>query len=418
MASFAYLFERFPSFTQTFCYREVREMVRHGADPAIFSIRKPEDIPADCPPELAQAVTYLPEDPVLRAGIKAELEAGTLKGKPAKDLVAWGKRGDKSRLYEAIWLGRELRRRGVRHVHTHFSGIAARTAYWLKAFYGITYSFTGHANDMFCANDHPVTLEDLLREAEFAAVVSDFSRAWLCGQHPAWAGKIHRVYNGIDLAPFQPAQPAPGALPRIVSVGRCIEKKGFPVLIDACALLKARGIAFECQIVGSGPLESEYRAKVATLGLEREVHLTGAQPQEVVRELLGGATLFALACAEEADGGMDNLPTVIAEAMAFSLPVVSTRLAGVPEMVEHGQSGLLVAPGSPGELADALQTLLADPQKARRLGEAGRALAEARFASEVTGGELRALLGQCKGVRFPWQKRSFGSRLLEAVGLQ
>ena len=391
MPSFAYLFERFPSFTQTFCYREVLEMRRQGVTAPVVSIRVPKDVPADCPEELARAVRYLPEPDALAAEMKTLRMLGRYPWKAIRTIRRWGKQSDKGRALAAAWLGPRLRKEGVRHVHAHFAGMAARTAYWLKQFYGITYSFTGHANDMFCETDFPVTLEDLVREAEFVVTEADFSRDWLRKRHPEHAAKIHRVYNGIDPTGYAEASPAPGR-PRLVSVGRCIEKKGFADLIDACAILRDRGIDFECDIVGGGPLEESLRARIEERGLQGVVRLPGPQPQEEVRKLLAQATVFVLACATESDGGMDNFPTVIVEAMAAGLPVVSTWLAGVPEMVEHGGTGLLVAEKQPEQLADAVAVILSDPIKARKFGACGKRTVAERFASKVTAAELKKLL--------------------------
>jgi len=393
MSSFAYLFERFPSFTQTFCYREVLEMRRQGVTAPLYSIRRPKDIPKDCPEELARAVRYLPEPNALAEEMKTLHLLGRYPWKVIRTLSHWGKRPDKGRVLAAAWLGKRLQQEGVRHVHAHFAGIAARTAYWIKAFYGITYSFTGHANDMFCETDFPVTLDDLVREAAFVVTVADFSRDWLLLRHPSHAAKIHRVYNGIGSAGFLQAHPAERR-PRLVSVGRCIEKKGFADLIDACAILRDRGLDFECAIVGGGPLEEPLRARIAERGLQGIVSLPGPQPQEEVRRLLENATVFVLACATEPDGGMDTLPTVIVEAMAAGLPVVSTRLAGVPEMVEHGVTGLLVEEKQPHLLADALETILSNPVKGEQFGASGKAAVAERFAVEVTVAELRKLLNR------------------------
>jgi colanic acid/amylovoran biosynthesis glycosyltransferase len=235
-----------------------------------------------------------------------------------------------------------------------------------------------------------------VREAAFVVTVSDFTRDWLTHRHPAHTAKIHRIYNGIGPAGFLQPNPAPGR-PRIVSVGRCIEKKGFADLIDACALLRDRGLDFECTIIGGGPLEEALRARIVERGLQGIVSLPGPQPQEEVRRLLTEARLFALACATEPDGGMDTLPTVIIEAMAAGLPVVSTRLAAVPEMVAHGVTGLLVEEKQPRQLADALETLLRDPEMGERFGACGKTVAAERFAAEVTVAQLRKLLEEKVG---------------------
>ena len=389
--SFAYLFERFPSFTQTFCYREVAEMVRQAGAMRVYSIRYPSDLPADCPAGLAARVEYLPKP----ADLAREMTSSRMLGRYPWSVVwrirRWRKRPGKGRLLEAAWLGPKLKEAGVRHIHTHFAGIGARTAWWIKRFYGIPFSFTGHANDMFCETDSPVSLHELVGAAEFVVAVSDFSRDWLCRHCPGQEGKIHRVYNGMDLDTI-PDAARPAGPPTVVSVGRSIEKKGFADLIAACAILRDQGLDFRCEIIGGGPLDAALAGQVGLLGLEGIVNLTGPLPQEEVRRRLGQGTLFVLACATEADGGMDTLPTVIAEAMAARLPVISTRLAAIPEMVDHGVTGLLVGERQPAELARAMAEVLRDPLLASRFGDAGHKLARERFSSMRTVAQLRGLI--------------------------
>ncbi len=399
MASFAYLFERFPAPTQTFCYREVAEMCRKGVEPAIFSIRRPSEIPLDCPEEVIRLIRHLPEERTLRSEI-GRLRAERRIGRKASKQLALNPKRDVLRIYEALWLGPRLREEGIRHVHAHFAGIAARTAYWLKKLYGISYSFTGHANDIFCETSFPVTQVDLIREAALVVTETDYSCDWLKKHYPQWAGKFHRVYNGIDSTQLLQAAPTPGR-PHIISVGRCIEKKGFADLIDACALLRDRGVEFECSIVGSGPLEDSLRARVTERSLDGVVRLTGSQPQAEVRSLLSRSHVFALACSTEANGGMDNFPTVIVEAMGSRLPIVSTRLAGVPEMVQENVNGLLVNERDPAALAVAIETLLADPERASRFGAAGVNLVAEKFVVSVTTDSLINLLASLPQVQMP-----------------
>ena len=400
MPKLAYLFERFPSFTQTFCYREVVEIRKQGLDPVIYSLRVPADVPTDCPPELTSSVNYLPEHETLLKELKWAKFWGKLNKVVNSTIANWGKRPDKNRLLGAAWVGLKLKALGITHVHTHFAGMGARTAYWMKKFYGINYSFTAHANDVFCYDPElPVTLSDLLQEAAFVVSVTEFGKRWLVERFPQFQDKIHVVYNGLNLEGYlaienvadKPNAYTP-AVPQILSVGRCIEKKGFAVLIDACALLRVRGVPFRCVIVGSGPLEDELKQRVAANALEGFVELVGAKPQGEVRTLLSKTSVFALACATEADGGMDNLPTVIVEAMACGVPVVSTRLAGVPEMVIEGETGLLVNERDVPALADAIETLLKDRAKAKTYAAKAKELARERFATQATTARLKALL--------------------------
>lgn len=389
--SFAYLFERFPSFTQTFCVREVVGVRGLAGSVPVFSIRHSAGEPEQNYPAAAEEnITCLPED--IETALRTEtVRIGTL-------LQRWywlrklAREKDRRRAFEALWLGPRLLAAGITHVHAHFAGIAARTAWWLKRLYGIQFSFTAHANDIFVENKSAgVSLDDLVREAAFVVAVSDFSRDWLCRRLPAHSEKIHRIYNGIDPAEFASPSPASGR-PRIISVGRYIGKKGFPDLIDACALLRDRNREFSCEIIGDGPLEEQLRVRIGALGLDDCVELAGPRPQEEVRQKLAASTVFVLACATEPDGGMDTLPTVIVEAMAAGIPVISTRLAAIPEMVEHGTTGLLVGEKSPGPLADAIGSLLDDPALAARMGAAGRRHADAKFDIRIVCKQLFDLL--------------------------
>ena len=390
----AYLFERFPSFTQTFCYREVAEMERQGMAPWVYAIRRPQDEPAqDFPAGLAERVRYLPEEGELGEEFRWLKRCDRLPEPLRADEQRLKGGRDKARVQEAGWLGGRMKLAGIGHVHAHFAGIAARTAYWLRRHYGIGYSFTAHANDVFCPPDPDLslTLAELVGAARFVVTVSDFGAAQLRERFPAAAAKIVRVYNGIDVEAFPVARPAANGA-RIVAVGRYIEKKGFDDLVAACALLAGRGVEFECRIVGEGPLEAELQAAIDRAGLRERVILTGLKPLAEVAALLKTARVFALPCVVEADGGMDNLPTVIAEAMAAGLPVVSTALAGVPEMVVDGQTGLLVPPRSPERLAGALARMLAEPVTAEAFGQEGRRRARKRFAAKNTARELKGLL--------------------------
>lgn len=422
--AFAYLFERFPSFTQTFTVREAEGVIAQGLEPRIYSIRRPEGEPIQNFPEAISAlVRYLPEPEEMRAEIRRLKDAKELPREVAKTLRELNEAGDtadKTRFYEAAWLGLRLRKEGIRHVHVHFAGIAARTAYWLKSLYGLSFSFTAHANDFFVKGDYKITLEDLVREAAFVVHVSEYGLAEMRRHYPGWAHKFVCVYNGLDLDIYRapmgaprslpPAWLAPDAPPLILSVGRLIEKKGFGDLIAACGRLRAAGTPFHLAIGGEGPLHDLLETRIAQFDLGDHVLLLGNQPQDEIRRLLAGCSVFALACVTESDGGKDNLPTVITEAMAFGKPVVSTRLAGVPEQVSDGETGLLADPGDIPGLTACLTKLLADPALQGEMGAAGLVRAQNLFAIDITTAQLADALIQrgkarpdlARALRRPW----------------
>ncbi|MFQ3578365.1 MAG: glycosyltransferase family 4 protein [Verrucomicrobiia bacterium] len=400
---FAYLFERFPSYLQLFCYREASEMLHQGMHPQIYSIREAEELP-DAPLALpgGASTLYLPDKEGLRKEVRQLAADRRIPKTLLPQLQTWGDAPDKRRLYEAAWLGPRLRSAGIHHVHCHFAGIAARTCFWLKRFFRISFSFTGHANDIFCTTESPVTKDDLIEQARLIATVSVFSAGQLRTQYPSAARKIHSVYNGIDVDAIPTAHPAQ-ARPTILSVGRLVEKKGYPILIEACRSLKEWGVPHECLIVGEGPLREELEGQITRLGLQSSVRLLGAQPAEAIHGLLRESRLFALACVREHDGGMDNLPTVITEAMAAALPVVSTRLAGIPEQVRHQETGLLVEPGEPEPFAEALRELLENPSRCCEMGKAGQLRARQFFSLQHTTRRLARLLTRYGRITPPWR---------------
>jgi glycosyltransferase involved in cell wall biosynthesis len=292
-------------------------------------------------------------------------------------------------LYFAEFFGRS----GVDHVHVHFANRAAHTALFLKEISGIPFSITAHGQDFM----KDLGSDDLLREicaaAEFVAAETDYSRDLLRQRCPDSAAKIHRVYNGIDLERFPVPRSCNGnRIPRIVSVGRLVAFKGFDDLIDACAELARRRIDFVCDIIGDGPLRETLQAKIEQLDLSSRVNLLGSLSQDAVSEKLQAADIFALASTTDTQGATDVFPTVILEAMASARPVVSTCLAGIPELVVDGQTGMLAPPGDATALAHALEQLLREPELRLRFGDAGRARIEQHFRIEQTVAPLVQML--------------------------
>jgi len=381
----AYLLKKFPVFTQTFVAREIEGLERHGCLPRIYALQQAPVVAQEGFASLRERTKVIPSKLPLALSVALRGVSGKLPRKPFFS-GAWIGVGNRRRR-EAFWLGPRLRSEGVGHVHVHFTGPAARTAWWLKRDFGISYSITAHANDFLTGVDEQPGLQRVLADASFVVAVSDYSRALLAERFPA--ARIVRVYNGMHLDAAPSRHPASPAL--LVAVGRLVEKKGYPVLIDACALLKARGVDFRCEIIGDGPMKDELQSKISGLGLDKSVRLTGPRTQPEIRSSLAAATAFVLPCVEEKSGGMDILPTVITEAMAAGLPVVSTRLAGIPEMVISGKTGVLVAPGDAVAVADALETLVSDAGEAESMGAAGRRHAESVFSDDVTIPQLLAL---------------------------
>ena len=392
MSQFAYLFERFPSFGQTFCYREVAELARQGITPPIFSIRNPKDEPPqDWDARIAKRVHYLPEERELLDDVRQASKNRKLTAEIVAALDEWGRRTDFLRLYQAVYVGLRLQEMGIGHVHAHFMGMAARTAFWIHKFFPLTFSFTAHANDIFAPRNFEVGLDKLVDTARVIVTVSDHAKKFLQERFPERADRIRRIYNGLNLAEFGRADFS-SAPPLILAVGRLIAKKGFADLIGACGLIAERGKSFQCEIIGEGPLENELRGQIERLNLQNRVVLPGAKQQREVRQRLAAANVFVLPSVIDPEGGMDNLPTVIMEAMATGLPVVSTKIGGIPEMVVENETGFLLRPGDAVALADAIEKVINNLSLAQKLGQAGCERAQELFSIEKNVRELCALL--------------------------
>jgi glycosyltransferase involved in cell wall biosynthesis len=392
MARFAYLFERFPSFGQTFCYREVAELDRQDIVPPIFSIRTPKDEPPqDWDRHIVERVHYLPNEKELLDDVRRAAK----KGRFSTDIVAaldeWGRRTDFLRLYQAVYVGLRLREMGIDHVHAHFAGMAARTAFWVNRFFSTTFSFTAHANDIFSPRQFEIGLDKLVDTARAMVTETDYAASFLRERFPHRADRVHRIYNGLDLAEFGRADFS-SKPPLIIAVGRLIPKKGFGDLLRTCALLAKREVSFRCEIIGEGPLESELQGQIDELCLQNEIELSGAKPQSQLRRRLAAANVFVLPSVIDPDGGMDNLPTVIMEAMATGLPVVSTNIGGIPEMVIENETGFLVSPGDTAAMADAIQTMISNSASAAKLGYSGYERARTLFSIEKNVRELYSLI--------------------------
>jgi glycosyltransferase involved in cell wall biosynthesis len=392
MAKFAYLFERFPSFGQTFCYREVVELSRQEIIPPIFSIRNPKDEPPqDWDTRIVQRVHYLPEEKQLLDSVRLASKKGQVNAQTIGALNQWGRRTDFLRLYQAVYVGLRLQQMGIRHLHAHFAGMAARTAYWISRFFPVTYSFTAHANDIFAPRAFQIGIDKLIDAAGVIVTETDYAAQFLRERFPESADRIHRIYNGLNLAEFGRADFS-STPPLIIAVGRLIAKKGFANLIRACGLLAERGNLFQCEIIGEGALENELRAQIEQLGLQNRVALSGAKPQRDVRERLAAATVFVLPSVVDPQGGMDNLPTVIMEAMATGLPVISTDIGGIPEMVVQNETGFLVRPSDTVALAGAIEKVIDDRRLAQKLGHGGNERAQNLFSIEQNVHDLCALI--------------------------
>ncbi|MEZ5912482.1 MAG: glycosyltransferase family 4 protein [Paracoccaceae bacterium] len=387
--STGYVLKRFPRFSETFILNELLAHEAAGAVVDVFSLLDPPDEPRHA------GLTRLKANVTMLSGVGTGREEQPA---PADTALFSGKtpRQVGRLMAKAEAVAQAARARGITHLHAHFGSDATTVALLAARIMGGTYSFTAHARDIFHTYVSPVADAEMrrakLREAAFTVTVSDYNAQHLRALCPEAAGRILRLYNGIDLDAFAPASPARRRPGRLLAVGRLVAKKGFATLIEAAAILRDRQVRFDLDIVGSGPLEAELRSGIDRLKLSGRVRLAGPLPQERLVERMEQATLAVLACTVTESGDRDGLPTVLLEAMARGLPVVTTTVAGGPEIVVPGVTGALCPPDDPAALADAIASVLADRDRALAMGRAGRARAEQRFDLNRNTAILRALL--------------------------
>lgn len=273
---------------------------------------------------------------------------------------------------------------GVSHIHAHLASPPGNYAWFLSLLTGIPFSFTGHAADLFC---RPEALRAKLHAAAGVIGISEHNLGYLRSLVPELrhAAVIH---CGIDACrfPYRPRKAA-GSPPRILAVGRAVPKKGLVFLVRALRLLGDRGQVWRADIVGDGPLLETLRNEAKALKLDA-LSFRGALQQHEIRELLANADVFVLPCVQAPDGDVDGIPVALMEAMASGVPVISTRISGIPELVKDGHSGLLVGPADPLSLADALERLVSEPGLGERLSRGGREAIEREFDLVTIGAQL------------------------------
>ncbi|MEP0147871.1 MAG: glycosyltransferase family 4 protein [Roseobacter sp.] len=266
----------------------------------------------------------------------------------------------------------------VTHIHSqwiHSGGTVAMYGAWLM---DRSFSFTGHAADLFRNRS---ALQSKIARADFIICISEFHRQFYI-KNGADADKLHIAYCGIDTSHFIPRRRTrPESTPlHILSSGRLVAKKGFPVLIEACGLLRERGLDFRCTIAGSGPDETDLRTQIEAADLGDLITLTGeALKQEDIPDFMYSGDIYTLPCLWAADNDVDGLPQMLMEAMACGLPAISTNLVGIPDLIRSGETGLLVPPEDAMALADALMRLGGDEELSQDLAEKGRSHLIDRF---------------------------------------
>jgi glycosyltransferase involved in cell wall biosynthesis len=399
-----YVIRMFPQVSETFIANEILGLERLGVQVRIFSYRRPqEDVRHECVQAIRAPITYLP-DPLYSdvfglAGAQqflarsAPLRYNRVFRHAALETVRQVRLEPWQRLLQSAYLARLLKESDVTWLHAHFGHGATHVAMLASMLTGLPFSFTAHARDIY-ANASPALLVSKMRAAQWVATCTAANQRQLQGLLPASLhSKVRLAYHGVDSALFSPASEVAGSPPLILSVGRLVEKKGFPQLLAACRVLADKGVEFKCEIVGGGPERAHLEGLLDQLSLRSFVSLVGVLSQEQVAAKMRAAAVFALPCKVLPDGDRDGIPNVLLEAMASAVPVVTSPMASISEAVDSGRNGLLVGPENSHELAAAIELLLRDPGLRARLGAAGRTTVRERFELSRSAGRLAELFG-------------------------
>src|SRR5207248_5505400 len=382
-----YLYSRYPVLSQTFCDAEMLELQQREHEIILGSLYPPKT-------ELRHEYLKRLRAPIRYAPSSRELDALARKAKRKRRwptaLVAQHEKKYGTeykaalRARNALFFVELFEGARAPHFHVHFANRDAHTAMFVKAVSGIPFSMTAHGQDFMSDLGNDELLRELCASAEFVGAETDFSRDLLAARCPESRSKIFRVYNGIDLSRFPGGAEACPSKIRFLSVGRLVAFKGFDILIDACAELQKRGLNFNCEIIGEGALGDELGQRVTRQNLRERIHFAGEQSQNYVLAALRDCDIFVLASAQDERGASDIFPTVIAEAMATGKPVVSTTVAGIPELVANRETGLLAPPRDARALGDGMEQLARDENLRADFGHAGRLRIEQKFTIEKT----------------------------------
>ncbi len=387
----AFILKGYPRLSETFIAQEIQALEERGLDIAIVSLRRPTD-PHVHPihARIKAPVTYLPEylwrEParVWRGWRTARRNPGYRAARRAwlRDLARDVTPNRIRRFGQALVLARELQP-GVDHLHAHFLHTPASVARYASLLTGLAWSCSAHAKDIWTMPAWEKT--EKLAECRWLVTCTAAGRDHLARLAPP--GRVELAYHGLDPSRF-PADrrvrpPRDGAAdddPVIVlSVGRAVPKKGYDDLLAALAALPHE-LNWRLVHIGDGPLLAALRGQARSAGLDGRVEWLRAQPEDVVREHYRAADLFVLASRIADDGDRDGLPNVLMEAQSQGLAVLATRLSAVPELIDDGVTGCLVAPRDRPALSAALAALIADPARRARLGRAGQARVRQDFA--------------------------------------
>ncbi|WP_371174399.1 glycosyltransferase [Buchananella felis] len=409
MTRIGYVLKVYPRFSETFIVTEILAREAHGDDLTIFALRPTTD--ARFHPEIArvQAPVKWVERPLKPSELWKQLTTTLVEGGLSEAFAALLPEvadlpGDE--VAQGVALAKMAREEGITHLHAHFASLAGRTAWIASRLSGIPYTVTTHAKDIYHQSVDRDWLRKVCGDAKRVIAISRFNQDYLTEVLAGTGANISLQYNALELdrfpvreqaageAPASEAAPAaPAAQGRalsVLAVGRLVPKKGFSDLVEAAHIARSHGVDVQVTIAGDGELRTALQAQIDQLDLGGAVKLIGPQTQAEIIAHLKRADLSVTPCVPADDGNIDGLPTVILEAMACGTPVIATAVSGLPEVVINDDTGILLAPGQPVALAQALVAVACGEIDTAPLARRARQLIERNFDSRRQAATLSA----------------------------
>ncbi|MCB0211376.1 MAG: glycosyltransferase [Anaerolineae bacterium] len=397
-----YVVHTFPRLTLTFVLREILALEAMGVEVVVFSLKHPDQTLVH--PEFQQMVAPILYVPKWNQSLKSSLMTAVrllsfcrYPHRLARIALFILQNRDKAVLYnffQAIWMARQMQHLGITHLHAHAATVETLVAMFAAQLSGKSYSFTAHASDIFPRQEY---LTEKLNDARFAVAISEYNRTFLIEHHgdEDIGHKIHVVHCGVDLKQYPPLETAARSNPfTMITVARLAEQKGHHILLKALSILRSQGREFCCIVVGEGPQFDALQTMAKTEGLADAVDFKGGQTTQTVRMLLQQADLFVLPCVRTENNMMDGIPVALMEAMALGVPVVSTYLSGIPELIENEKSGFLVPEKDAAALACVIAQIMDNRFELAPIRAAARLKIEQAFAAETNAAALDQLFNR------------------------
>ena len=373
----AYLAPEVPALSATFVYQEILELKRQNIDVRSVSIHRPKNKALSKELRKLESETfYLYEQSFLNTlffnillFISKPFRYLSIFKVALTDSLKVGitshiGRGILYRFVIAASFVKYLKENNIEHIHANFAHIPTDIAMYAAELHGIPFSFNSHANDLF---ERGWLLKEKVGRSKFAVTISDYNKNFLI-KKGAEKEKINVIHCGVNTASFSNRGTKElSNLPLLGTLGRMVEKKGFDVLIRACEILKRKNISFKLQIAGGGPLKPELESLVNTLNLTGSIDFIDSISHKDVPDWIKNLDVFVLSCQKDKNDDMDGIPVVLMESMLSGVPVITTRISGIPELVENEETGILCDPKDAECLAEKIQTLLSNYELRRTL---------------------------------------------------